>query len=116
MIGPEWPVRALLSAQLIEEGRKVVPVGTWPPPRFYFRAPAKPRAVIVDLHGMPDAQRLISELPALAPPESILVIASLSSVPVEDLRRRGFHVITRPTSIRDVTAAVDRILARSTNG
>ena len=115
VICTEWPARALLSAQLIEEGHNVVPAESWPPPRVYFRAPMKPRAVVVDLHRLPDPHLVIDELPALAPPSSIVVIGALASVPVEDLRRRGFEVVARPAPVSDVAAAVTRVLARSTN-
>lgn len=115
LICTEWPARALLSAQLIEEGHKVVPAESWPPPRIYFRAAARPRAVIVDLHGLADPQRVIDELPALAAPYSIVVIAALASVSIEDLRRRGFQVVTRPAAVSDVAAAIMRVLAGPAN-
>jgi hypothetical protein len=38
VLGPEWPERALLRAQLIEEGYEVVAVDAWPIPRPYRRA------------------------------------------------------------------------------
>jgi hypothetical protein len=37
VIGAEWPERALLRAQLIEEGHEVIAVDTWPIPRLYRR-------------------------------------------------------------------------------
>ena len=34
LLAPEWPERALLRAQLIEEGYEVVAVDAWPIPGF----------------------------------------------------------------------------------
>lgn len=111
VIGAEWPARALLCAQLIEDGHKVVAADAWPVPRIYFQTGAKPRAVIVDLHGLPDPQAVIEELPALATPEHTVVIASLGSVPVHELRRLGFHVVARPASVGDIAARIKQVLA-----
>lgn len=50
VLGAKWPERALLRAQLIEEGHEVVALDTWPIPRLYRRAGMKPRVLLIDLH------------------------------------------------------------------
>jgi CheY-like chemotaxis protein len=110
VLGSEWRTRAPLAAQLIEEGYHVVAVEAWPAPRRFYQAHAKPRAVIVDLQGLPNPQTVIDELPALAPPERTVIVMALASVAPDDLRRRGFHVITRPSTIGQIAAAVAAIL------
>ena len=49
VLGPQWPQRALLRAQLIEERYEVVAVDAWPIPRLYRRAGMKPRVLLIDL-------------------------------------------------------------------
>ena len=105
-------IRAPLRAQLIEDGHNVVAADAWPVPRRFYRADAKPRAVVVDLRDLPDPQRVIDELAALARPEHSVIVMSLGSVAVDDLRRRGFHVVTRPTTVGEIAAIVGRLLQR----
>ena len=64
VLGPQWPQRALLRAQLIEERYEVVAVDAWPIPRLYRRAGMTPRVLLIDLH------ELHAALLALAPPET----------------------------------------------
>ena len=109
MLGSDWRNRALVRAQLIEAGFNVVAVDRWPVPRQFYRAGAKPRVVVVDLQGLPDPETVIDELPALAPPDRTVVVTSLASVPAEELRRRGFKVVTRPATIGEIVAAAAAI-------
>jgi hypothetical protein len=102
-----------LRAQLIEAGHDVVAVDAWPVPRVYFQPEAKPRVVIVDLHELPEPLIVIDELPALAPPERTLVIASLATVPVDELRRRGFQVVSRPATVGEIVARVEKALSKT---
>jgi hypothetical protein len=44
LLGPEWPERALLRAQLIEDGYDVVAIDAWPIPRLYRRSGMRPRS------------------------------------------------------------------------
>ena len=47
LIGAEWRDRAMLRAQLIEEGYDVLALDEWPIPRAYRRAGMKPRLLII---------------------------------------------------------------------
>lgn len=110
LIGPEWPTRALLCAQLLEEGYKVAAIDGWPVPERYARGPMTPRAVIVDLLGLPEPGRVITELPLLIPPDRVLVVTALATLAIDELGERGFLVVRRPASIGDIVSAAKRLL------
>jgi hypothetical protein len=113
VIGPEWPGRALLRASLIEEGYSVVAIDVWPIPRAYRRPGMKPRVVVVDLQGIPEPRSVLDEMRFVVRPESVLVVTALGTLPVEEVRRLGFQVISRPTSIGAIVAAVSSVLRAS---
>jgi hypothetical protein len=110
LIGADWRTRALLRAQLIEDGHEVVAVDDWPVPRQFFQPDAKPRATIVDLQGLRDPATVVAEVAALTPPDRTLIIVAAGTVSDADVRARGFHLITRPASVADVAAAAARLL------
>jgi hypothetical protein len=114
LLGPEWPERALVRAELIEAGYDVVAVETWPIPRMYRRPGMKPRAVVIDLQGLADPPTVLDELRFVMPPERVLVVTALGTVPIDEIRRRGYHVLARPTSIRDVVATTAELLRANT--
>jgi hypothetical protein len=104
LLGPEWPTRALLRAQLLEEGYEVVATDVWPIPRQFLRPGMRPRAVVIDLHGLPEPQRVLAEVRALIEPERVLVVTALGTVASDDIRQMGFHVVARPASIGEIVA------------
>lgn len=110
LLGPEWPTRALLRAQLVEEGYEVVATDAWPIPRPYLRPGLKPRAVIVDLHGLPEPDKVLGELRVVIEPARVLVVTALGTMTSEEIRGLGFHAITRPASIREIVAATAALL------
>lgn len=110
VLGPEWPLRALLRAQLIEEGYEVVATDAWPIPRQYLRAEMKPRALVLDLQGLDDPRTVLDELHVIMNPASVIVVTALGTVQSDAIRRAGFHVVTRPTSVGELVAAVSNLL------
>lgn len=106
-----WPDRALLRAQLIEEGYDVVATDTWPIPRQYLHPETRPRLLIVDLQSLPDPNSVLADIRALMKPDRVLVITALGGPTEEDIRRLGFRAISRPATIRDIVAAVAAISA-----
>jgi hypothetical protein len=112
VLGPEWPTRALLRAQLLEEGYQVVATDAWPIPRQFLRPGMKPRLVIVDLHGLPEPRDVLSELRVLMKPDRVLVITSLGTLATDDARRQGFHVMARPVSVGEIVAVATRLLGQ----
>ena len=51
LLDAEWPSRALLRAQFIQDGFDVLATDTWTTMRRYLRPGSKPRLAIVDLPG-----------------------------------------------------------------
>jgi tRNA(Ser,Leu) C12 N-acetylase TAN1 len=82
----------------------------WPVPPIYHRPGMTPRVVIVDLQGLPDPRTVLQELQSVVPSDRVLVITALGTVTVDEIRRIGYQVVTRPTSIRDVVAATAKLL------
>ena len=115
LIGAEWPQRALLRAELIEAGFQVAAIDAWPIPGRYLRTGMTPRVAIVDLRGLPEPRVVLDELPFVLPPDQVLVITALGTVPVTDIRRMGYHAIGRPTTVHDVVAGVARLLRTHSN-
>lgn len=110
VLGPEWPERALLRAELIENGYDVVAIDAWPIPRAYRRPGMKPRVFIVDLRGLPDPGSVLDELRFVIPPDRVLVVTALGTLTVDQIRHFGYHVVTRPTSIHEIVEATSRLL------
>lgn len=111
LLGPEWPERALLRAQLIEEGYDVVAIDAWPIPRLYRRPGMKPRVLIIDLQGLPDLRETLGEVPFVMPPERVLVVTSLGTLTGEEIRRLGFAAIERPATIGQIVAGAAALLS-----
>ena len=110
LIGAEWRDRAMLCAQLIEEGYDVLAFDEWPIPRAYRRAGMKPRLMIIDLRGLLNPLATLDEVRFVIPPDRVLVLTALGTVSEQDIRRLGFAAIQRPTSVAEVVAgAVARL-------
>ena len=113
LLGPEWPERALLRAQLLEDGYDVVATDAWPIPRQFLRAGMKPRVLIIDLRGLPAPHEALEEVRGVMPPERVVVVTALGTMTADEIRRLGFHVVTRPATIRDLVAAAASLLSVS---
>jgi len=102
LLATEWRPRALIRAQLIEEGFEVVATNTWPMMRRHLRPGLKPRMAIVDLEDLAHPADVLSDLHVLMKPERVLVLAAAATVPSADIARLGFHELRRPFVIDDV--------------
>jgi hypothetical protein len=113
LVGPEWPERALLRAQLIDEGYEVFATDEWPIPRAYRRPETKPRVMVIDLRGLPDPANTLDEVRFVMPPERVLILRALGTLTDDDVRRFGYSVINRPATVGQVVAAVAALLRRT---
>jgi hypothetical protein len=113
LLGAAWPERALLRAQLIEEGLDVVAVDAWPIPRLYRRPEMKPRLLVVDLHELPEPRAVLDELRVVLPPQRVLVIAALGTLEPQEIARFGYRVIERPVSVLDIVRVVREMMQRA---
>jgi hypothetical protein len=110
VLGPEWPTRALLRAQLIEDGWDVVATDAWPIPRQFLRRAMRPRAIVVDLHGLPEPRLALDELRMVMDPARVLVLAALGTLTRDEIATMGFHVMERPASIGDIASAASALI------
>jgi hypothetical protein len=113
LLGPEWPERALIRAQLIEAGHEVVAIDAWPMPEPYGRPGLQPRGLVIDLHGLSDPRKTLEGVRAVMPPERVLVVTALGTLTPEDVRQMGFNVIARPVTIGAIVTATSGMLSRT---
>lgn len=106
LLGAEWKPRALIRAQLIEEGFEVVAADTWAMMRRHLRPGAKPRLALVDLKGLEEPGRVLQDLAVLMKPERVLVLTAAATVSRAAITRLGFQVLDRPLTIAAIVAAV----------
>src|SRR5687768_72457 len=111
LLGAEWRERALLRAQLIEEGLEVVAVDEWPIPRIYRRPGMKPRVLLINLRGLPNPREILDEVRFVIPPERVLVVTALGALTADEVRRLGFTAIERPATVGQIVAATGSLLA-----
>ncbi len=99
----------MLRAQLIEDGHEVVAIDAWPMPRVYRRPEMKPHLLIVDLQGLPAPRQTLREMALLMPRDRVLVLTALGTMTGHDVRRLGFTVIERPTTIGHIAATASSL-------
>jgi DNA-binding NtrC family response regulator len=105
-LAPEWQPRALIRAQLIEEGFEVVAMRSWPMMRRHLRPGSKPRLAIVDLKGLSDPQSVLRDLGILMKPDRVLVISASGTIAASEIKRLGYRVVRRPFLIEDLVRTV----------
>jgi hypothetical protein len=110
LLDHEWPARALLRAQLVEEGYDVIATDKWPIPRQYLRSDTKPRVMLIDLQGLPHPRDVLDEVRYLIPPAHVVVLASMATIPIDELRQIGFRVIPRPVTMRAIVEVLAGML------
>jgi DNA-binding NtrC family response regulator len=109
ILAAEWQPRALIRAQLIEEGFEVAAADTWPMTREHLGPESRVRLAIVDLQGLANPAGVLDELSARIDPHHVLVLTAIGTLDTGELARRGFHMLSRPFGIEDVVRAVSRI-------
>jgi len=112
VLDAQWPERAFLRAQLIEEGHEVVAVDTWPIPPLYRRPGMTSRVLLIDLRELSKPRETLEEVRFAVSPERVLVVTALGSLTGDEVRALGFNVIERPTTIGQIVAEVGALLAR----
>jgi hypothetical protein len=103
--------RALIRAQLIEDGFEVVATESWAMMRRHLRPGSQPQLALVDLKDLADPQDVLRDLRLLMKPERVLVLSAIGTIPREDIDRLGFHVMPRPFVIEDVVREVRKVTA-----
>ena len=116
LLAAEWQPRALIRAQLIEEGLEVVAVDQWTTMRRHLRPGIKPQLAVVDLKGLPDPDSVLHDLRMLMPPTRVLVVTALGSLAAADAERFGFRALARPIAIADVVDAASAMVRGAATG
>jgi hypothetical protein len=102
LLAADWQPRALIRAQLIEEGFDVAATDTWDALRALLRPGSKPQLVIVDLKGLPEPAAVLRDLRVLIKPDRVLLLNAIGLVSPEDVERSGFRSLSRPVTIAHV--------------
>jgi ActR/RegA family two-component response regulator len=110
LLAAEWQPRALIRAQLIEEGFEVVATDTWPMMRRHLRPGSKPRLAVVDLKGLPCPRDVLADLRALMKPTRVLVLTASGTMAVQDIERLGFHPLPRPVVIDEIVRVAGNLI------
>jgi DNA-binding response OmpR family regulator len=109
LIAPTWQVRALVRAQLIEEGYEVTAVEGWDAlAELLGEEVTAPHLVIVELTGAepPGALSLLRSMPVPR-----IALRAAGDPTVAALRAEGVdRVLSRPYSVGDVAHAVRALL------
>src|SRR6516162_1851528 len=90
LLAAEWKARALLRAQLIEEGFDVVATNTWAMMRRHLRPGIKPRLAVVDVKGLDEPEQVLRDLSVLMKPERVFVLTATATVSPSEIAALGF--------------------------
>jgi DNA-binding response OmpR family regulator len=110
LLAAEWQPRALLRAQLIEDGFEVVATETWREMQEHLHPAARPRLAVVDLQGLSGPGSVLEDLRFLMRPERVVVLGAGATLPADRVEAMGFRFLARPFSIRDVSSAVRAVV------
>jgi ActR/RegA family two-component response regulator len=110
LLAADWQPRALIRAQLIEEGFAVIATDTWSLMRRHLRPGVKPRLALVDLKGLGDPNRVLRDLRRLMRPERVLILTAAGTVTAAVVENLGFHLLPRPIAVEDIVRATGQAI------
>ena len=116
LLAATWTARALLRAQLIEEGFDVAATDTWPMLRSYLRSEVTPRLVIVDLQGLDDPAGVLRDLRGLVAPSRVLIVTALATVAAPAIEQLGFAIVKRPIPMDSIVRTARTIIRSASTG
>jgi DNA-binding NtrC family response regulator len=111
LVGGDWRPRALVLAQLQEDGYDVTAVETWDEAELLLRTRAvKPDVLIFDLEGEPQPEAALTTAATLVDPARVVVLTAAGTLRADAVRAHGFaHILARPYSVGDVVEVVGSI-------
>ena len=110
LLAGDWQPRALIRAELIEEGFDVVATNTWPVMRRHLRTGSKPRLAILDLKSLLDPEQRLHDLRVLMNPARVLILSAAGTIPAKDIERLGFHTLSRPVVIEEIVHVAKHLI------
>ena len=115
LVGEDWKTRALLRAQLIEEGLDVEAHESVGAALSDSEDPALlPLLLVADVSASGDAARELDQLARWSNRIPVWVIASRSAIDEKDLQGRGFEaVLFRPVDLGKLVEQIKQRVART---
>jgi DNA-binding response OmpR family regulator len=115
IIAAGWQFRALVRAQLVEEGFEV---SAWPALEFalahLLRGGGQPQMIVLDAEGIEIKARMVSDLWQLAGQVPLLLCGGASSrAALSQADLPPATILMRPFRVRDVVLAVRKALAHA---
>ena len=110
LVGKDWQTRALVRAQLIEEGLEVEAAETVREALSTLQEPAlRPSLLIADVSASDDPSAEIEQLAAWAAQIPVWIIASRNLLAEPQLKGRGFELIlVRPIDVGELVVQIKR--------
>jgi CheY-like chemotaxis protein len=110
LVGRDWQTRALLRAQLIEEGLQVEAFETLCEVHARLEEPAcRPSLLVADLYSSEDPHAEIEQLTAWAKQIPVWILVSQSLLAEPQLKSRGFELIlARPIDMGKLVEQIKR--------
>lgn len=110
LVGKDWQTRALVRAQLIEEGLEVEAAETVREALSTLQEPAlRPSLLIADVSASDDPSAEIEQLAAWAAWIPVWIIASRNLLAEPQLKGRGFELIlVRPIDVGELVVQIKR--------
>ena len=113
LVGRDWNTRALLRAQLVEEGVEVEAYESFKD-ALQALVPSLPALLVADLTASNDPEADVRSLASWATRVPTWIIASRSSPVGADLEGRGFdRVFFRPVDVGGLVSLIKQRLLRS---
>jgi CheY-like chemotaxis protein len=110
LVGKDWQTRALVRAQLIEEGLEVEAAETVREALSTLQEPAlRPSLLIADVSASDDPSAEIEQLAAWEAQIPVWIIASRNLLAEPQLKGRGFELIlVRPIDVGELVVQIKR--------
>lgn len=114
LVAPEWKQRALIRAQLIEDGLDVIAIESSDEAELRLsRRAVRPRAVVLALEGEDHPEATLATMVRLVAKNALIVLKAATVLAADRARALGASVVlVRPYDIGQVVqaarAAVDR--------
>lgn len=111
IVGRDWKFRALVRAELREEGYEALGLETLDEVgKAIARRDLSPAALVFDLSESDDPDRDLASLHSLAHSLPIILIASHAHLPVPSALPEGITLLYRPLAVSDVLNRVRALL------
>jgi hypothetical protein len=113
LLAADWHPRALIRAQLIDDGFEVAATDTWPMAHRWLRPGSKPRLVVADLKGLSNPSDVLNSLRLLMSPARVLVLTGSGTLPRAEVEALGFHTLSRPIAVHQIVDSAARLARAS---